>query len=139
MVMVVIVVDPTTRNCYCYGNGQQSTTLSGMIIPFDNTASTESCTQRSTMRFLVLLLLLLSLQGYAYSEGITNCGGDKRFRVTKVSNYYKLQLCISRDNCTDKRNFIKLDKSKLCEVYRTIPGIPDGSKTTIDITRTCIK
>ena len=81
------------------------------------------------MRPLVLLLLLLSLQGYAYTEGITNCGNDKRVRVTEEDNHYKLQLCISRDNCIDERNFIRLNE--LCEVCKTLPGIPNDSKTTI--------
>ena len=76
----------------------------------------------------LLVLLLLSLQGYAYAEGIPNCGNDKRVRVTEEGDHYKLQLCISRNNCTDKHNFIKLDQRNLCKVCRAIPGI--RSKTT---------
>ena len=72
-----------------------------------------------------LILLLLNLQSYVmlpYAVGIANCGEDKRFQVMRGGNHYKLQLCISRGNCTDSRNFIKLDRSNLCDVCDTIPG-----------------
>ena len=80
-----------------------------------------------TMRLLVLLSLLLSLQSYAYAEGISNCEeGNKRVRVTEGGNHYRLQLCTSRDSCTGERNFIKIDdERRLCEYCRTIPGIED--------------
>lgn len=72
----------------------------------------------------MLLSLLLSLQSCAYAKGISNCGeDDKRFRVTEVGNHYRLQLCTSRDSCTEERNFIRLDKKKLCEFCETIPEI----------------
>jgi hypothetical protein len=87
------------------------------------------------MRLLALLLLLLSvsLQSYAYAEGlITNCEEPgTRFRVREDGDHYKLQLCTSRDSCIDHQKFIKLDKKHLCELCKTIiPEIEDESKTS---------
>ena len=82
------------------------------------------------MSILVLLLLLLSLQGYAYAEGISNCREGKRVRVIKMDNQYKLQLCISRNNCTDKRNFIRFNQPNFCDVCKAIPGLEKHGKTT---------
>ena len=75
----------------------------------------------------LLILLLLGLQGYA--EGRINCGEDLRFLVTKDGNQYKLQLCTSRNNCTDKYNFINLNQ--VCEACKKIPGKQMDGKTII--------
>ena len=55
----------------------------------------------------VLVLLLLSLQGYA--EG--NCGQDKGFRIINNADAYQLQLCTSTGTSI---NFTSFDESKLC-------------------------
>ena len=78
----------------------------------------------------LLILILLSLQ--SFTEGITKCGEDSRFKVTKSNNghYYELQLCISRDNYTDKHNFINLNNvNEVCSICETIPGLSDQGKT----------
>ena len=75
-----------------------------------------------------IVLLLLTLQGYA--EVINNCGEDKRFRVIKSNGNYTLELCISRDNCTELINFISsTDEKRLCDYCRQIIGTLSEGKT----------
>ena len=86
------------------------------------------------MRLLVLLSLLFSLHSYANAEGIANCGeDDKRFRVIEDGNHYRLQLCTSRDTCTEEHNFIRLNRGELCEFCRKIPRIDSEGKTIASV------
>ena len=108
-----------------YGNGSQ--TLYVCIIYIRSSLIYRQM-QWPIMRLLILILL--SLQ--SFTEGITKCGQDSRFKVTESSNgdHYEFQLCISRDNCTDKRTFVNLnDRKKVCSVCKTIPGLSDQGKT----------
>ena len=93
MVMVIKIAEMTTPPSHTHTEQTTTAFLSDTLLLAIKIQSIQ-CHMVDNETSGITITTAEPIQLCLYVEGISNCGVDKRFRVTKVGNDYKLQLYV---------------------------------------------